>query len=77
MEKDIYRIKIELRSWRIVISLKFDDIFVTLQKFTLYDNPTDRKTERDETAVIHIKIYRYSEENDENQSIVEAGGISF
>lgn len=40
VEKDIYRIKVELRSWRIVISLKFDDIFVSLQKFTLYDKPT-------------------------------------
>lgn len=30
MEKDIYRIKIELRPRRVVISLKLDDIFVTL-----------------------------------------------
>lgn len=32
VEKYIYRIKVELRAWRIMISLKFDNVFVPLQK---------------------------------------------
>lgn len=37
MEKDINRIKVELRPWRVVISIKFDDIFVSLQKWEYND----------------------------------------
>lgn len=39
VEKDIYRIKVELRSRRVVISLKLDDIFVSLKKFALHGKP--------------------------------------
>jgi hypothetical protein len=39
VEKDIYRIKVELRSRRVVISLKLDDIFVSLKKFALHAPP--------------------------------------
>lgn len=39
VEKDIYRIKVELRSRRVVISLKLDDIFVSLKKFALHGTP--------------------------------------
>lgn len=32
MEKYIYRVEVELRAWRIMISLKFDNVFVSLKK---------------------------------------------
>jgi hypothetical protein len=32
VEKYVYRIKVELRAWRIMISLKFDNVFVPLQR---------------------------------------------
>lgn len=32
MEKYIYRIKVELRTWRVVITLKFNNVLVSLQR---------------------------------------------